>query len=52
MDLVEVTSDVVVLVVQDQAQDVEQRMLLGWAEVTGLINEDAELSQQHPRKCN
>ena len=42
MDPVEVTRDVVVLVVQDQAQNVERRMLLSWPEVTGLINDDAE----------
>ena len=48
MDHFEGTRDVVVLVVQNKAQDVEKRMQLRWAEVSGLINEDAELSQQHP----
>lgn len=48
MNLVQVTRDVVALIMENEAQDVEGGMLLGRPEVAGLVYENAELAQQRP----
>ena len=44
VDLDEVASDVVALVVEDKAQHVVGRVLLERAQVAGLVDEDAQLA--------
>jgi hypothetical protein len=52
MDLVEVATDVITLIVEDQTQDIQRRVILEGPEVARLIDEDAELAHPLPRKCN
>lgn len=52
MDLVEVTTDVIALIAEDQAQDVQRGVILEGSELPGLIVEDAEPAHPLPQKCN